>query len=139
MASRPAGNCRRARWQEAPGSTNPAAPPAQRRWLDGPDPSIRRHEPFAKERSALPTRRSTSPSKLHDEVVLIHGNLEGFSDIRPFDQRLAGLDGDRETTHPCMRRVTPRLAGADVELPAMPRAAQQFAFTAQPVAARLVG
>src|SRR5215472_8433476 len=56
---------------------------------------------------------------------------ESLGDVRPllhlFSQLLAALHGDRERADPEARRIEPGLAGAHVELPAMPGAAQELA------------
>src|SRR5262249_15757675 len=66
-------------------------------------------------------------------VVPFDGDWNGFGFERSFRQRGTGLDLHREGA--CMHavRVAPGLAGADVELPAVPRTAQHFALARQPV------
>ena len=74
--------------------------------------------------------RSTCALHLDDEVVLLDRHREGLGDVGTLHQLLARLDRDLELPRPRRFRIAPGLAGADVELPAVPRAAQELALRA---------
>src|SRR5689334_15309114 len=91
-----------------------------------------------------PLRRRPGPrvpecwdaSHFDDDVLILHGHREGLGDVGTLDQACAGLDRDREMTHPHAARVDPGFARADVILPLMPRASQDFPVTRGAVLAR---
>src|SRR5262249_61681184 len=80
------------------------------------------------------TARS-SPRELDDEVILLDRDREGFRDIGPLHQRRPRLDRYLERPRASRVRIAPGLAGADVELPAVPGAAQEFLLARQPAMA----
>src|SRR5262245_65930560 len=72
-------------------------------------------------------------SDVDDEVVLLDRDGEGLGDVRALGQLGAGLDLDRELPRLPGLRIAPGLAGANVELPAVPGAAQELAGARQAI------
>src|SRR5215470_386029 len=62
----------------------------------------------------------------HD-VVAFDRHRHGFGDVRPGNQPRPRLDRDRVAARAKAARVAPGLAGANVEFPAVPRAADDLA------------
>src|SRR5215217_118191 len=73
---------------------------------------------------------------LHHDVVLLDRDRKRFGRIGPFDQPGAGL-GARRILAGAHAGVAPRFARADVELPGMPRTADDLAAPAVAVLAGL--
>src|ERR1700761_1954372 len=67
------------------------------------------------------------PLQIYHHVVAFHRDLDGLRHIWPLHHGSARFDIDRISLHPKAFWVAIGLAGADVELPAMPGAAQDFA------------
>ena len=116
-------SARASKGDAAPASPNPGA----RFILRG---SLRSHLRMTGERARLLQRSNDASLHLDDDVVLLDRHRKRLGDVRPLHQRLAGLDRDLKLPRPRRFRIAPRLPGADVELPAVPRAAQEFADVA---------
>src|SRR5919106_6924620 len=78
-------------------------------------------------------------SGLDHHIVLIDAHLEGLGDIGPLDDAAARLDAAGIAPCPGAGGVAPGLAGAEIELPAVPGAADDLAAAVIAVAAGLVG
>src|SRR6187549_3802084 len=76
-------------------------------------------------------------SRLHHDVLSLDADRKRLGLVRPFDQPGARLDRHRVLARAQALRVAPRLTGADVELPRMPRAADDLALARVLVIARL--
>src|SRR6185312_16255787 len=72
-----------------------------------------------------------------NDIILLQRNGEGFDLVGPFRDLAAGGDGDRIAPGLDAPRLAGRQAGAQVELPAMPGAAQDLAGAREAVAAGL--
>src|SRR5262249_7874385 len=87
----------------------------------------------------LPTpARSTNrvdASHLDHHVVLLHPHRKGLGRVGPFHQLGARLDRGLELPDLEVVGIAPGLAGADVEFPAMPGAAHEFALAGDAVGA----
>src|SRR5215472_9598623 len=66
-------------------------------------------------------------SGLDDHVVALDRNRHGLGDVGAGDELRSGLHRDRVAARAHARRITPGLAGAHVEFPAMPGAADDLA------------
>src|SRR5258708_37851404 len=66
---------------------------------------------------------------LDNDVAVFDMHRKCLRHVRPLGQRLAVFDDDRIGPHLDALRIEPGLAGAHVELPAMPGATQEFADT----------
>ena len=75
-------------------------------------------------------------SRLHHHVVVLDADRHGFGHIGPGHQPRARLHRDRIGTRAHAGGVAPGLAGADVELPAVPGAADDLARAGVAVVAR---
>src|SRR5262245_50665043 len=74
-----------------------------------------------------------------DEVVLLDGDGEGLSDVGALHQVGSGLDLDGELPRLHGLGIAPGLAGANVELPAVPGAAEELAGARQAIVAGPAG
>src|SRR5215475_3021177 len=76
------------------------------------------------------TRRSSgrrsNPRQIDHEIILLHRHCEGLGNIGAFDEARPRLDRDAELAGAGGVGIAPGLAGADIELPAVPGAAQKF-------------
>src|ERR1051326_4203421 len=90
------------------------------------------------EQAARVTRQS-QVLNFDDDVFLFERHRKRLGDVGAFHQLLTGLDGDLELPRPGRLRIAPRLPGADVELPAVPRAAQEFPVAIEAIVAGPVG
>src|SRR6266851_4425898 len=70
--------------------------------------------------------RCRATSDLDDDIFVLHAHRKRLGGIRPLHQPRARLDGDREIAHAHAARIAPRLAGADVVFPMVPRTAQDL-------------
>src|SRR3982750_3009636 len=77
-------------------------------------------------------------SGLDHHVVVLDAHSERLGDIRPLDQLRALLDRHAEAPRLDLVGVAPRLAGADIELPGVPGAAEYLAAAGIVLLARLV-
>src|SRR4029450_13389832 len=80
----------------------------------------------------LPTSRGgreDPASRLDDDVVVLDLHRHGFGDIRACDQAGSSLDLDGVAGGADAGGIAPGLAGADVEFPAVPGAADDLART----------
>ncbi len=89
-------------------------------------------EPQDKRRNGFRARRCAAPRndewlQIDHHVVALHRHLDGLGDVRAFHHIGAGLDIDRIGTDAKTARIAIGLAGAEIELPAMPGAAQDLA------------
>src|SRR5262249_41169614 len=75
--------------------------------------------------------------RLDHHVVVLDRHRERLGLIGAFDQLGAGLDRHRVLARAQALRIAPRAAGADVELPRMPGAADDFALPGIAILARL--
>src|SRR3954466_2584485 len=66
-------------------------------------------------------------SDLDDDVILLNRHGDRFGDVGTLHQRIAGGDLHRVLSGLDARRLAPGLSVADVEFPAMPGAANDFA------------
>src|SRR5258708_27109404 len=66
-------------------------------------------------------------SGLHHDIVILQPDREGFRHIRSFHQLGPGADRNRVLPDAEPRRIAPGFAGADIELPAVPRALHHLA------------
>ena len=64
---------------------------------------------------------------IHHHVIAFHRHRQGLGDVRPLHHGRARLDIDRVSAGAKAFGVAVRLAGADVEFPAVPGAAEDFA------------
>jgi hypothetical protein len=76
--------------------------------------------------------------EFHDHVLLFHDYRDGFRDVRTLNHTLSLSDLHGITADGDLRRIAIALAGTDIELPPMPRAAEYFAFAGVAIFARLV-
>src|SRR6185437_4520940 len=76
-------------------------------------------------------------SDLHHDVFVLDRDREGFRHIRAFHDARPRRDFHRIAAHRHLLRVAPGLAGAHVELPAVPRAAQDLALARKAVGSGL--
>src|SRR5262249_24848208 len=65
--------------------------------------------------------------QIDDDVIALDRDLDGLGDIRALHHRRARLDIDRIGLHAEAARIAIGLAGADVEFPAVPGAADDLA------------
>src|SRR5262245_22670735 len=82
--------------------------------------------------SRLPTSRGRTEapvSRLDDDVVVLDLDRYGFGDIGAGDQARSRLDLDGVAAGADAGGIAPRLAGADVEFPAVPGATDDLART----------
>src|SRR5205085_5132787 len=84
-------------------------------------------------RAALPTLQ------IEHQIILLDRDREGLGDVGPLHQLRAGLDRDGKLSRAGGIRIAPGLPGADVELPAVPGAAQEFLVAGQPIVAGSLG
>src|SRR5262249_32867177 len=91
---------------------------------------------WARRFAPLPTPTGHGASHLHHHVFVLDADREGLRRVWSLHQLRAGLYGDGEIAHPHAARIAPRLAGADVVFPLVPRAAQNLAVTRGAVLAR---
>src|SRR5262249_23694358 len=82
----------------------------------------------------LPTLRRRR--QIHYQRISLHTHSTRLAAIRTFHHRRAGLDRHLELACAHGRGITPRLPGADVELPAVPGAAQKLLMSRQTVMPR---
>src|SRR5260370_5553346 len=73
------------------------------------------------------SRKRSGASGLDDDVAVLDVNRKSLGHMRPLGQRLAVFDDNRIGSHLDAIRIEPGLPGADVELPSMPGATQEFA------------
>src|ERR1019366_6205899 len=66
-------------------------------------------------------------SGLHHDIIILPPDRKGFRDVRPLHQLAPRANRYRILPDAKPRRVAPRFAGADVELPAVPRAFHHLA------------
>src|ERR1700756_534504 len=71
--------------------------------------------------------RNDEPSEIDDDVVALDSHRDRLGDIRPLHDGGARLDIHRIRLHAEAARIAVALAGTDVELPAVPGAAEDFA------------
>src|SRR5260364_240887 len=76
--------------------------------------------------SCIPFQRSAPPSELDDDVVVLDRDGVALGDVRAFHEVPAGLALDVVVAQPRGAWVAPGLAGGELELPAVPGAAQEF-------------
>src|SRR5262249_35578768 len=65
--------------------------------------------------------------RLDDDVIVLDPHRERLRHVGAFDQLGSGLDLDRILPHAQPARIAPRLAGANVEFPAVPGALHHLA------------
>src|SRR5437879_6065428 len=75
----------------------------------------------------------------HYHVFALHADRKRLGLVRTFNQLRALLDRHSITARAQALRIAPRLAGADIELPRVPRAADDLAAPRIAVFARLGG
>src|SRR5262245_12291644 len=80
---------------------------------------------------------SSSRSRLDDDVVIFDAHRERLGQIGSLDQFGTGLHRHGILPDAQAGRVAPGLAGADIELPAMPGAIHHFAAARSAVVTRL--
>src|SRR5262249_7193681 len=83
--------------------------------------------------------RDVTGLQLHHQVILLNGDRKALRHVGALEQRLARLDAHLELARPHRLRIAPGLAGADVELPAVPGAAQKLVGPRQAVVSGPVG
>src|SRR5262249_21564812 len=93
---------------------------------------------------SIPGNYGTAPyagsaSHLDHHVWLLDRHRKCLADIGARDHLAAGFDRDRELADRQLLRIAVGLAGRDLELPAVPRAAQELALPRDPVFAGAVG
>ena len=88
-------------------------------------------------RSGVKTR--VEVALVDDQIVLFDRHRKGLCDVGALHQGLAGFHFDLELPGAGRLRIAPGLAGANLELPAVPRAAQKLLMARQPVMAGSVG
>src|SRR5579883_1307811 len=88
-------------------------------------------------RAPLVSAPSCFASHFQHDVIIFHTDRKGLRHIRAFNQRGARSDRYSELPRAHPRRIAPRLAGAQVELPAVPWAADDLAAARIAIAARL--
>src|SRR5690348_6284481 len=67
--------------------------------------------------------------QLHHHVIVFHRDLDGLRDIWPLHEICARLDVDGIGAGAKALRLAPGLAGTDIEFPAVPGTADDFAQT----------
>src|SRR6185295_16932262 len=74
---------------------------------------------------------------LDNHVVVLDADRKRLGLVRPFDEPRSGFHRDIIAARLHLARIAPGLSGADVELPGMPRAADDLALAGVLVIARL--
>ena len=72
-------------------------------------------------------RRDPVTLQIDDDVIVLDRDLQRLGDVGPLHDAGAGLDVHRVGLHPEAFGIAVGLPGADVEFPAVPRAAHDFA------------
>src|SRR3569832_2649024 len=78
-------------------------------------------------------------SSIDDHIVVLNSDRDGLGTIRTFDNSLPWLDVHREGTGTGLDDAAERPSSLDVELPAVPGAADDLAFARVGVVARIGG
>src|SRR5262249_1605511 len=86
-----------------------------------------------------PVRRGPLHSKRGHTWEGYDRSRHGLGDVGAGDEPRAGLDRDRVAARAHARGIAPGLAGADIELPAVPGAADDLARARIAIVARAVG